>query len=586
MRRQVAASLLVLAGLAPLSHAAAEQDDVRRRPGRPAQPRELPPVDPTAVGPPSRALPRETIPIPDRWRIVESIGVKDNWLDPYNQNTLKGDRPLFDDWFINLVGISDTVYEPRALPTPVGFQSSERPGSVDLFGREDQTIFNQNLITSISLIKGDTAFKPPDIELRVTPVFNYNHVTVEEDRILKIDPRRGIKRGDGHVGIQELFLDYHLRNVSERYDFDSIRVGIQPITVDFRGFLFQDQQPGVRLFGTRDNNFWQYNVGWFKRLEKDTNSGLNTFGAKVRDDDVFFANVYRQDFPVVGYTSQAVVVHNRNREGNDAPFYDSNGFLQRPASIGFERPFDYDVTYVGFNGDGHFGRLNLTHALYAAFGDISANPFASVTRDEKAKIRAFFAAIEPSVDFSWIRLRAQALYASGDGDPFDNRARGFDAIFENPQFAGAETGFWIRQNVPFIGGGGVALSVRNGVLVNLRTSKEHGQSNFINPGTVLLGAGADFDVLPELRISANLNHIAMAKAGVVEVLRNQPLSSKSIGWDASVATIYRPTFIQNVVFRASAATLFGGGGFKDLFAVDGADGKRFYTVLFNLILTY
>jgi hypothetical protein len=411
-------------------------------------------------------------------------------------------------------------------------------------------------------------------------------VTVEEDRILKIDPRRGITRGDGHVGIQELFLDYHLRNVSERYDFDSIRVGIQPITVDFRGFLFQDQQPGVRLFGTRDNNFWQYNVGWFKRLEKDTNSGLNTFGAKVRDDDVFFANVYRQDFPVVGYTSQAVVVHNRNREGNDAPFYDSNGFLQRPASIGFERPFDYDVTYVGFNGDGHFGRLNLTHALYAAFGDISANPFASVTRDEKAKIRAFFAAIEPSVDFSWIRLRAQALYASGDGDPFDNRARGFDAIFENPQFAGAETGFWIRQNVPFIGGGGVALSVRNGVLVNLRTSKEHGQSNFINPGTVLLGAGADFDVLPELRISANLNHIAMAKAGVVEVLRNQPLSSKSIGWDASVATIYRPTFIQNVVFRASAATLFGGGGFKDLFAVDGADGKRFYTVLFNLILTY
>jgi hypothetical protein len=586
MRRQIAAACLTLC-LAPQAFAVDDQDESRRRPGQVEEPRrDLPPVDPTAVAPPSRVLPRETIPVPDRWRIVESIGVKDNWLDPYNQNTLKGDRPIFDDWFVNLVGISDTVFEPRALPTPVAFQSSDRAGSVDLFGREDQTIFSQNVITSLSVIKGNTAFKPPDIEFRITPVLNYNHVKVEEDRILRIDPRTGTKRGDAHIGVQELFLDYHIRNVSDRFDFDSIRVGIQPLTLDFRGFLFQDQQPGIRLFGTRDNNIWQYNIGWFRRLEKDTNSGLNTFSSKIRDDDLIFANLYHQDFPVVGYTVQGVLAYNRNREGNDKPFYDTNGFLQRPASIGVERPGGYDVYYAGFNGDGHFGRLNLTHSIYAAFGDVATNPYTSFTKNEKAKIRAFFAAVEPSIDFSWIRLRGQALYASGDNDPFDNKAKGFDAIFENPQFAGAETSFWIRQPVPLIGGGGVAMSVRNGVLVNLRTSKEHGQSNFINPGTILLGAGADFDVLPEFRISANLNHISMAKTGVIEVLRNQPLTSKSIGWDASVATIYRPTFIQNVVFRASAATLLGGGGFKDLFAVDGDNGKRFYSVLFNLILTY
>ncbi len=587
MRRQIIILCLALASTQQ-AYATDDQDEqARRRPGRPEQERrDLPPIDPNAIAPPARILPRETIPVPDRWRIIESVGVKDNWLDPYNQNTLKADRPVFDDWFVNLAAISDTVYELRALPTPVGFQSSARAGSVDVFGQEDQNVFNQNLITSLSLIKGDTAFKPPDLEFRLTPVLNYSRVKVQEDRVLKIDPRAGTKRTDGHIGIQELFVDYHIRNISDRFDFDSIRVGIQPLTLDFRGFLFQDQQPGIRLFGTRDNNLWQYNIGWFKRLEKDTNSGLNTFGSKVRDDELFFANLYHQDFPVVGYTVQGVFAYNRNREGNDKPFYDSNGFLQRPASLGTERPSGYDVYYAGFNGDGHFGRLNLTHSIYAAFGDISANSFTSVTRNEKAKIRSYFAAVEPSMDFDWIRLRAQALYASGDGNPFDNHARGFDAIFENPQFAGAETSFWIRQPVPLIGGGGVAMSVRNGMLINLRTSKEHGQSNFINPGTVLLGAGADFDVLPELRISANLNHISMAKKEVIEVLRNQPLTSKSVGWDASVATIYRPTFIQNVVFRASAATLFGGGGFKDLFAVDGDSGKRFYSVLFNLILTY
>ncbi len=586
MRRQIIALCVALAGITQVADAR-DQDSDRRRPGRPEpQRRDLPSIDPNAVAPPSRSLPRETIPVPDRWRIVESIGVKDNWLDPYNQNTLKADRPLFDDWFINLAAISDTVYELRALPTPVGFQSSERAGSVDLFGREDQSIFNQNLITSLSFIKGDTAFKPPDLEFRITPVFNYNRVKVLEDRALFIDPRQGTKRTDGHIAIQEFFVDYHIRNVSDRFDFDSLRVGIQPLTLDFRGFLFQDQQPGIRLFGTRDNNLWQYNVGWFKRLEKDTNSGLNTFASKIRDDDLVFANLYHQDFPVPGYTVQGVFVYNRNREGNDKPFYDHNGFLQRPASIGVERPSGYDVYYAGFNGDGHFGRLNLTHSFYAAFGDISANQFTSITKNQKSKIRSFFGAVEPSIDFDWIRLRAQALYASGDGNPFDNKARGFDAIFENPQFAGAETSFWVRQPVPLIGGGGVAMSVRNGMLINLRTSKEHGQSNFINPGTVLLGAGADFDVLPELRISANLNHIAMANTAVVEVLRNQPLSSKNVGWDASIAAIYRPTFIQNVVFRASGATLLGGGGFKDLFAVEGDRGKRFYSVLFNLILTY
>ncbi len=54
-----------------------------------------------------------------------------------------------------------------------------------------------------------------------------------------------------------------------------MRVGIQPFQSDFRGFLFQDSQLGVRLFGNRDNNRWQYNLAWFRRLEKDTNSGLN-----------------------------------------------------------------------------------------------------------------------------------------------------------------------------------------------------------------------------------------------------------------------------------------------------------------------
>jgi hypothetical protein len=585
MLRQITSGAVLLAGLtAPaLAAFAQEQDTVqRRRPGAESIPN-LPPIDPTAVAPPARAVPRESLPVPDRWRLVDTVGVQTRWWDPYNQNTLKGDRPVFGDWFVNLGLTSDTIYELRGIPTPVAPQG-DPPGSVDVFGRTSQNIFVQNVIASFALIKGDTAFMPPTYEFRLTPVFSYNRASVREDRIVRIDPLAGHIRNDAHVGLQEAFFDYHIRNVSDRYDFDSVRVGIQPVIVDFRGFLFQDQQLGVRLFGTRDNNYWQYNIAWFRRLEKDTNSGLNYLGKHLRDDDVFFANVYRQDFLIRGYTAQAVVAYNRNREGNDSPFYNKNGFLERPASVGYERPTDYDVVYLGFNGDGHFGRFNLTNSFYAALGDISANPFASRTRPEPAKVRAWFAAIEPSVDFDWIRLRGQALYASGDRDPYDNKATGFDAIVENPQFAGAETSYWVRQPVPLIGGGGVGISGRNGILNSLRSSKEQGQSNFINPGTILLGAGTDFDVLPELRLSSNVNHLWFANKAVVETLRNQTLVSRAIGWDVSLSAVYRPTFIQNIAFRASVATLFGGKGFSNLFDTGG--GKVFHSALFNLILTY
>src|SRR5512145_770679 len=112
------------------------------------------------------------------------------------------------------------------------------------------------------------------------------------------------------------------------------------------------------------------------------------------------------------------------------------------------------------------------------------------------------------MDFDWIRPRISVLYGSGDDDPFDDRATGFDAIFENPQFAGADTSYWIRQQVPLIGGGGVGLSSRNGVLASLRTSKEQGQSNFNNPGIILAGGGFDIDVTPEVRLTSNVNHLS------------------------------------------------------------------------------
>ena len=544
--------------------------------------------------PPPQAFPTEQVPIPDRWRLIQSLGlVKENLLDPYNQNTLKGDRPIDrskvpwlpikeDDWFFVANLISDSVYEPRSFPIPVGVQTTQDPDRNDVFGNEFSQVFSQTFIAGFALLKGSTTFKPPSIEYRVTLAYNVNYVTVPERRVLFVEPSRGTTRLDHFLGLQEAFVDYHFGQFdNDRFDFVSVRAGIQPFQSDFRGFLFNDQQLGVRLFGSRDNNRFQFNLGAFWRLEKDTNSGLNSVVQAPRDDLVFVANAYRRDFLIPALTSQITAVYNRNREGNDIEI-DDNGFPVRPALLGTLRGRDYDVLYLGYNADGRIGRVNLTGSFYWALGE-DRNSFFT---DRPADINAQFAALEASYDRDWMRFRISAAYASGDGDPYDNTEGGFDAIFENPVFAGADTSYWIRQTIPFAGGGrAISINGRNGILNSLRSSKEQGQSNFNNPGLILFGVGGDFDLTPEFRLSANANHLSFENTSTLQVLRNEGSIPKEIGYDLSASAIWRPHANQNIVFRLSAATLLAGDGFRDLFTARGG-GDSFVSVLANVVLTY
>lgn len=552
--------------------------------------------------------------VPDRWRIMSSLCPKKGGAtgrintaiytlfpklayvchskaDPFHHNTLKGDRPLGagkrpgflkgDDWFFIASGVSDTVVEPRSFPIPVGNQTTTDPDSNDTFGRSNSLVLSQTFIAGFSLLKGETAFKPPVVEYRIAIAGNINHVQVPERRVLFVEPSKGTRRTDGFIGLQEAFIDYHIgRYDTARYDFVSVRAGIQPFQSDFRGFLFNDNQLGVRVFGNRDNNRVQFNLAAFWRIEKDTNSGLNDIGAPLRRDWILTANLYRQDFPVVGLTSQLSATYNINRETKF--FSDANGFPVRPALLGDLRPRRYDVLYLGYGVDGHIGRLNLTGQFYGALGRDRNNTLTG----EPARIRSFFAAAELSYDRNWARIRASGLYASGDSDPYDNIEKGFDAIFENPQFAGADTSYWIRQSIPFAGGGRViSVNGRGGILNSLRSSKDQGQSNFINPGTALAGLGGDFDLTSNLRVSANANHLWFANTKVLQVLRNEGSIPKAIGWDLSIASIWRPKAAQNVVLRLSGAVLQAGSGFRDLFD-QRRQGRQFYSVLANATLSF
>jgi hypothetical protein len=119
------------------------------------------------------------------------------------------------------------------------------------------------------------------------------------------------------------------------------------------------------------------------------------------------------------------------------------------------------------------------------------------------------------------------------------------------------------------------------VLNSLRPSKEEGQSNFTNPGTMLAGVGVDLDLLPTLRLSVNANTIYMVDSAIIEVARNQADIDKHIGYDVSASLTWRPLMSQNIVVRASHATLIAGDGFDALYP----DEDPGYFLL-NAILSY
>ena len=181
------------------------------------------------------------------------------------------------DWFFVVSAVSDTVIEPRTFPIPVGVQTTAAAGQQRRVRQQPQPRPVADLHRQPRADQGQHRLRAARISnIGVTLALQHQlcrrrRAPHPVRRAVAAAPTASITA----LGVQEAFVDYHIRNVSDRFDFDSVRVGIQPFNFDFRGFLFQDQQLGIRLFGNRDNNRFQYNIAAIWRLEKDTNSGLN-----------------------------------------------------------------------------------------------------------------------------------------------------------------------------------------------------------------------------------------------------------------------------------------------------------------------
>jgi carboxypeptidase family protein len=517
--------------------------------------------------------------VPNRWALRqpdyrrysqkgEYAYSKPRWYDPFNLNRFKGDEPIWPErlgqqMFLSLTASAETFFDGRRVPSPSNV-SSARAGSSGFFGKGEQTFLDQTFRFAFDLFHGDASFKPVDWRIRITPEFSLNDLKVRELGIVGPDVRSGTSRFDNHLGLQEAFVEVKLHDLGPNYDFVSARAGIQQFSADFRGFLFVDEEPAVRIFGNLHSDRIEYNLAYFHFLEKNSNSGLNTLDR--RHQQVMLGNLYLQDFFFPGYTAEFIAAWNKD---DPSLHYDDNGFLVRPAPIGNvinQNPgagpirHGIRVGYLGWLGSGHIRRINLTHAFYQALGEHTFNPIAG----KRVTVNAQMAAVELSYDKDWMRYRISTFYTSGDANPRDGRARGFDSIVDLPNFAGGLFSVWNREGIRLLGSG-VLLTTPGSMIPSLRASKEEGQANFVNPGIFLANAGADFEITPKLRGFANFNYLRFERTEPLEFLLFQSPVHHAIGEDLGIGVEYRPPLTENIVLTGGASALQPSQGFKDIY---------------------
>ena len=171
-------------------------------------------------------------------------------------------------------------------------------------------------------------------------------------------------------------------------------------------------------------------------------------------------------------------------------------------------------------------------------------------------INAQMAAVELSLDKNWLRYRTSFFYASGDKNPRDGSARGFDTIFDNPNFAGGFFSFWDREGLRLTGTG-----------VGSGERREPGSRSSIQqdrgPGELRESRPVAY-TMPEW-MSTSRRRLKGVRESESDSIRPTPnrwscCCSRTpihagVGADSGIGLTYRPPLSENIVVHWRVSTL-------------------------------
>jgi hypothetical protein len=487
--------------------------------------------------------PLDIEPSVNRWRLLEPGGIGERprspLYDPYAPNVVKGDYPLFGDKiFFSATGVLDNFLD---FKRNLDYFSGGRFRNVPY--HEHNLLGQITAVAFFEVFQGDTVFAPKDWALRLAPIMRF-----------RCGDLNATDHGCGeYFTLQEGFFELKLFEIGTTFDTTSGRAGIQGFASDFFGLIYNDVQNGVRFFSEIDRNRYKVNLAVFDRFSKEKLAALNELD-KRREHQVVVLSLQWDDFILPGLNILPNVLYSHD----EAP--------------GVATPGHLDAWYFGFATNGHIGPVNVNSAFYYVTGKTARNT-PTRTRQDISAATVFAQATYP---INWLNPRLAVAYATGDGDPTDRNAHGFDSVFDNVAFGGGQFSYLFGEKIQL---GGTTVLRGNSVYPSLRGA--NATSQYVNPGAVAINPGIDLTLTPTTLFEANYNYVRFDNTASLTGVAGRPVSNE-VGHELNAGVTWRPLLNENVILFGGAAVFFPGKGIKDTF---GNDDPVYKTVL-RLVLTF
>jgi len=491
---------------------------------------------------PAQAAPGQAdiYPEADRWRVLlPGAGVRPRTplYDPYNANVLKGDYPIYGDnlfFFLNATVDSFAVFKRN-----LDFFTSDRIRNVPY--HEHNLLGQITATAAFELFHGDTVFTPKDWAIRLTPIARF-----------RCGDKNAIDQGCGEdIRMFEAFGEVKLFEIGQTFDATSARIGLQAFNADFFGLIYNDVQPGARIFGELERNRYKFNLAFFDRLNKEKLSGLNEF--KRREHKVFAASVQLDDFAMPGF--------------NLLPFYVFSH------DDGFVGGGEVRAHYLGVESTGRISRFNVNTAFVYVGGHTANNT--PLKRQEEISAGMAFAQVAYPIGF-W-NPRLAVAYATGDADPTDGNANGFDSVFDNVNFGGGQFSYLFGEKIQL---GATTVLRGNSIFPSLRGA--NATSQYVNPGVMAVNPGVDVALTPKTLFEANYNYVRFENTSSLEFALKRRNVRQSVGHEVNAGVTYRPFLNEQVILFGGAAVFLPDEAIKDTFGTD----TPVYKFIARLILTF
>ena len=304
---------------------------------------------------------------------------------------------------------------------------------------------------------------------------------------------------------------------------------------------------------------------------------LNTFDDRTQN--VVIANYYRQDFIWPGYTAQVSFHYNQRSRPRPSSSTRTASWCG-PIRSACSRRTASTPCYLGWAGDGHINRFNISHAFYWALGHDDLNPLAG----QAVTINAQMAAVEVSYDRDWMRFRTSVFWASGDDDINDGRGDGLRHDLRQSELR--------RRRVQLLAAA-VDQAVRRepdrplqpGARPALEQDSRPDQLR--EPGPVSGQLRRRCRSHAALRLISNANFLWFDRHATCSSNSCfRPDIDRHIGTDLSLGVEYRPLLNNNVIFVGGVSALIPGSGFKDLYNPIVGDVDTLFASFVQVALTY